>query len=86
LRTAPEMKEMNRNQAVAVAEMIKRVICTEDRQLQDLLFTYLMRENRVYLCLKIASRSLEPLKTDYFERISASQAPHFSLVLNCFKF
>lgn len=85
LRTAPEMKDMNRNQTTAVAEMVKRVICTEDRELQDLLFTYLMRENRVFLCLKIANRSLEPFKTDYFKRISAFQAPHFTLVLNCFK-
>ena len=81
LRTAPEMKELNRNQAVVIAEMVKRTICSEDLQLQRLLFAYLMRENRVFLCLKIALKASEPDKSAYLQEISTSPSPHLSLVL-----
>ena len=66
---------------LVIAEMVKRTICSEDLQLQRLLFAYLMRENRVFLCLKIALKASEPDKSAYLQEISTSPSPHLSLVL-----
>lgn len=83
LRTAPEMRELDRNQVVAVAELAKRTIRVEDSELQKLLFAYLIRENRVFLCLKIALKASEPEKTAYLQAIRTVQSPHFRLVFKC---
>ena len=85
LRNAGEMRELHREQKWAVVQIVYKMMKTGNKEIKRLLFRYLYREKRYFLCLKVALGCEETEKSEYLREIMGERGGYLEQVVSALR-